>query len=592
MPDSIEKLRPDRDLQCFFFHPSAIAALSATSPEGFTLSGTWRQQFDWAVIEWNRDSVYEHPAFRCLPDGDLSGLVLTYEETRSNCISMDSDLFSTVDWPYVRIWAGTIPESSSDPLVETIFFVALNRERVSHVEPIEGEYASAYAEFTLSGAADPYQTVGLAYNRVDYTYEIQPGETLEIAVAAIAGGMNSGFSPDLKAVPDGATIRVYYTSGVDIGLSTTGDNGNRFSLYSYSTGPAVWDSTGQTFANGISPTKWRVTLDFTSLEGFTKNPSTGDFYRDEDTHDPLLFSIPTDMIRKIRWTYSADLQPAEFARSEFQVVVSNWTVTGTNRTYSVAGPGSRRIEDTDVAMSYSGSCWEVGRGNYSGGFIHFTKHAGDAVAVSYTATGTHTLYLGTRYTNAGALLHIQVDGTSLRDLNLKVTQEDVLIRWPVGTYPAGDHTLSVTHGEVDCEDFYLDFVELAVPTTDLPTFPEIPVLTLATDWDTDHSLALAPERTAWFIYSLGFRGRQNHYVGALLFYELYNPGNHFATASMTFSGTVTPGTMLTINGPTSVDTLASRRLHVGDTPETIALSFAQEFNRGYTGIWATASVRR
>ena len=41
---------------------------------GFTVSGTWRQQFDWAVIEWNRDNVYEHPAFRNLPDGDLSGL--------------------------------------------------------------------------------------------------------------------------------------------------------------------------------------------------------------------------------------------------------------------------------------------------------------------------------------------------------------------------------------------------------------------------------------------------------------------------------------------------------------------------------------
>ena len=45
---------------------------------GFTVSGTWRQQFDWAVIEWNRDNVYEHPVFRNLPDGDLSGLTLTY----------------------------------------------------------------------------------------------------------------------------------------------------------------------------------------------------------------------------------------------------------------------------------------------------------------------------------------------------------------------------------------------------------------------------------------------------------------------------------------------------------------------------------
>ena len=80
------KLRPDRDLQCYFERPSAIAAMSAASAEGFTVSGCWRQQFDWVVIEWNRDNVFEHPALRNLPDGDLSGLTLTYEETRNNCI--------------------------------------------------------------------------------------------------------------------------------------------------------------------------------------------------------------------------------------------------------------------------------------------------------------------------------------------------------------------------------------------------------------------------------------------------------------------------------------------------------------------------
>src|SRR5215467_16077214 len=94
----LQKLTPDRDLQCFFFHPSAIAAISSASASGFTVSGTWRQQFDWAVIEWNRDNVYEHPALRNLPDGDLSGLTLTYNETRTNCIPLDSSLFPTVDW--------------------------------------------------------------------------------------------------------------------------------------------------------------------------------------------------------------------------------------------------------------------------------------------------------------------------------------------------------------------------------------------------------------------------------------------------------------------------------------------------------------
>src|SRR5437667_9203030 len=132
MADTIEKLRADRDLQCFFFRPSAIAALSGATATGFTVSGAWRQQFDWAVIEWNRDNVFEHPAFRYLPDSDLSGLVLSYEETRTNAISMDSGLFPTVDWPSLRIWATAAG-------VEDVYFVKL----IDHATPIAGSFTSA-----------------------------------------------------------------------------------------------------------------------------------------------------------------------------------------------------------------------------------------------------------------------------------------------------------------------------------------------------------------------------------------------------------------------------------------------------------------
>src|SRR5580700_4078103 len=136
MSDTLYKLRPDRDLQCYFLQPSAISALSGTSASGFTVSGTWRQQFDWAVIEWNRDNVFEHPALRNLPDGDLSGLTLSYQETRTNCIPMDSDLFRTVSWPFLRIWA---PDDSG---AEQVYQVPLT----SYATAIAGSYASAYAD--------------------------------------------------------------------------------------------------------------------------------------------------------------------------------------------------------------------------------------------------------------------------------------------------------------------------------------------------------------------------------------------------------------------------------------------------------------
>ena len=119
---------------------------------------------------------------------------------------------------------------------------------------------------------------------------------------------------------------------------TTGANGNRFAVYSFAcsaTGGAStlsWDSAGQTLANGTSPTQWQVTIPFASLSG----------YIDPD-YTTLYPIVNPNQIRKLRWTYSADLQAGTFARSEFEVMVSSWTVTGTNLEYSVAGPGSCAI---------------------------------------------------------------------------------------------------------------------------------------------------------------------------------------------------------------------------------------------------------
>lgn len=581
MADQIQKLRPDRDLQCFYYEPSAIAALSSTSATGFTVSGSWRQQFDWAVIEWNRDNVYEHPAFRYLPDGDLSGLILTYQETRTNCIPLDSNLYATVAWPSLRIWG---PD-------DTIYYVPL----ADHATAIAGGYQNAYADFTLSGSGTPAggTHVGIAYLETHYTYGFDGTTEIADALAQIATWINlrpNPFQPTvLQATVIGSTIRVHYTGGEDTD-STSGANGNRFAMYTYSqTSAAMWDASGKTFASGTSPTQWSIAITFSSLQGYL-TPAFSD----------TLVPIPTNQIRKMRWTYAADLQGSPFVRSEFEVVVSNWSVTGTNGTYSVAGPGSRRVEDESVEIVYSGT-WIESRGNFSGGIIRYSTTTGDSVTWSYTASQTHTLYIGTRYlglaTATGSSVAIEVDGLSAGTLNLFLSQEDMLIRWPVGQYAAGSHSIIVTNTGPNGNYFYFDFLELAVSTADLPTFPSEPKLTLATDWDTLHSISLAPERTAWFIDSLGFTGRQNHYVGALWFYELIPTGFTFASGTVTFAGTImvadgdaSQTMQLTIGtvGSSSA-TVFTKVMHPGDTSETLAVAFAQAIDNGSTGIWASAS---
>ena len=565
MPDTLLKLRPDRDLQCFHHQPSAVAALSNSSASGFTLSGTWRQQFDWAVVEWNRDNVYEHPAFRNLPDGDLSGLTLSYQETRTNCISLDSRLFATVDWPSLRIWA--TPSGGA----ETIYWVPL----ISHAQAIAGSYQCAYADFTLSGTVVGSDYIGLAILTEHYTYQLLGADTLTTAAQAVASIINT-FSSVLKATASGSTVRVFYTGGSTIAASTVGANGNRFGVYSYSTGLTTWDASAKTLASGTSPTQWQITLNFGSLQGALAPDLNG-----------TLHNIPTNQIRKMRWTYAADLQSGAYQRSEFQVVVSNWTVAGTNRPYSVAGQGSVRIEDNDPSVAYTGT-WAETRGNYSGGTIHRTSTNGDALGCSYYAPFSHTLYAGLRYTANGGTASIVVDTQAAVTVDLGLSGEDVLFRYPLGTFTAGPHVVSIRHTGTTGTDVFFDFLEMALPTATLPLFPAEPVMTLATDWDTLHSLSIAPERTAWFLNSMGFAGRANHYVGALWFYELVRTGHQYASATITFAGTPQPNFSVSV----TLDSSAipqQKLIHVGDTAATIATAFAQEYNSGYTGVSASAS---
>jgi hypothetical protein len=165
MAEQLTKMRPDRDLQCYFLQPSAVAALSGTSATGFTVSGCWRQQFDWAVLEWNRDNVFEHPALRNLPDGDLSGLHLTYDETRTNCIPMDSTWYPTVDWPYLRVWA----EAGGS---EAMYRVAL----MAHATAKNGSYVAPTATFELQGTATPGDYIELAWLDRHYNHLIRSEE--------------------------------------------------------------------------------------------------------------------------------------------------------------------------------------------------------------------------------------------------------------------------------------------------------------------------------------------------------------------------------------------------------------------------------
>jgi len=178
--------------------------------------------------------------------------------------------------------------------------------------------------------------------------------------------------------------------------------------------------------------------------------------------------------------------------------------------------------------------------------------------------------------------------------DLFIGGEDVLVRMALADLPGQTpHTVTITHAGAAGSHFYFDFLELAVTSESLPGLPADGRKTLATDWDTDHSIALAPERTAWMIKSLGFAGRANHYVGALWHYELTPQDYTYATATVDFLGAPTANQITTVSiGLTGSATPPTDIQHlnlVSDTATSIAKAFELEINSGYAAIWAQAS---
>lgn len=556
MSETLLKLSPHRDLQCFFFRPSAIAAFSQAGANGFKVTGSWRQQFDWAVVEWNRDNVYEHPLLRYLPDGDLSGLTLSYRERRTNCIPMDSKLVATVDWPDLRIWA----EDGSGE--EQLYYVRLK----DYATATEGEGVTAQATFALTGALTEDDIVDLSWLDEHYNHVIGASSTMESVLADLVAQIETN-SPIVSAeysAEDGTITLTHKIAGAE---------GNWLGIVGTVNGAQteIWDPPFQTMSGGESPTQWQVDLDFSDLQ------------------DKFSETVPTQNVRKMRWTYAAAPQPGDFERTEFEVEISDWTAGGTNRSYSVAGPRSRRFEDR-TAIDFNGS-WTMSWGSFfSGGTIHSSNEIDDTASLTYTSQVNHRLFLGSRYGQNAGIISVVVDEEPALEFDLYRPGEDFVGRLDLGTFGPGTHTVVATLTEQNPLSegslFYVDYFEETIDAATIDPQPVRVKETLATDWDTDHSLVLAPERVAWNLHMLGFKGRANHYAGAILFYELTNPGNVYSEGTVTFEGTPPFGETVEV---TIGETVLSRLTLISDTNESIAKSFEYIINNGSTGVWASSA---
>jgi hypothetical protein len=438
---------------------------------------------------------------------------------------------------------------------------------------------------TLTASPGAGNRVGLAFLEEHYYYQVAAGDQLSDIATGVAQAINT-FSSDFTASSSGASVTVTWQGSVG-NHNLDGANGNRISLYGFTENDAVaWQSPGAVFSGGAFPSTYQITLNFGNLMGTTSSAPIG-------SSTPLV-QVPATNVRKVRWTWSADLQAGEYAQTEFQVTVSNWSVAGTNQLYSIAGPGSRRIEDTDSGVAFTGD-WTLDSGNYSDSKVHYSSNTGDSVTITYTEATPHQLYLGTRRYTSAPPINITIDGAPTQQTTLTLPLEDVLVRFPLGSMAAGSHTVTLSHAG-SSQTLYFDFLEIAYPANGLPDFTPHSQLALATDWDTYHSQSLPAERTAWLINKLGFTGRVNHYVGALWFYEIVRTGTQYATLSVQIQLATPIGANAQLTFALAADvaslssaaarTEISHLVLLDDTSATVALAIAALINVGTNLVWA------
>ena len=183
-------------------------------------------------------------------------------------------------------------------------------------------------------------------------------------------------------------------AGRTIADSTTGANGNRFGdVYVLARAARRGMRAAKTFANGTSPTQWRVTLDFSSLQGDVDRILTRRSRR-----------IPTDQDSQA----AMDLRGGSAGgrvRAQ-RISGGDFELDGDGNESSLFGggtgkPADRRSRDRgDVQRSLDGDRAGIFRaGRFTSRRLRATR-----LRVTYAATQAHTLYLGTRYTTNGALI--------------------------------------------------------------------------------------------------------------------------------------------------------------------------------------------
>jgi hypothetical protein len=337
-----------------------------------------------------------------------------------------------------------------------------------------------------------------------------------------------------------------------------------------------WNLSGGTSDN----VSWHVHIDFTAL-GWSN-------------------------VDKVWWTIAPALPNGQaYPPTEWQMVVTNWTVTSSpanKRSLQVAGPGSVRIEEDSTWVSTSGY-WEAAPGNdpVNGAFAFWSQGrairaaaAGASVTIQTHCQSTHNIYVGTRLdTNCGIVSATLDGGTPVTlDCYCPTATTSQTRRLLFSGVAADQHEVVITiSGNKNASSsgwyFYLDFLECAVlsdvpdPTTTTTS------VAVATDFDTDNTYKLSPERLIWNIQKLGLLGEIDHYCGVFWWKQSVASNPSYPQCTVTFSGNWNDQDVAWLHVG---DSVIGKTVFGGqDSSTTIARHFANFINAIFDGAWASAS---
>lgn len=617
----------------------AMGAMTDATESGFAVGGVFRDQADFTkLILYDADDFYGHwRTTKYLPNFDFTDCVLSFDAKYTNLFPLESLKYASIFQTAISV-AYNDGTSTTIPLQSHILTGA-------GMTPASGVYTVSASPAV---AADRCQ---IWYLNLVYDYIAAGGETAATLAANLAAQINASnwaaLTPTMAIFADanGAAITIWAARYGTV--NTAGDIVNFATGYNFLTlkegSPIQINGVVYTIADGgvISPTNLKLTtsagvqtgvayvapghgVDGNSIALYTLHKTATLSISPAASHfsggttatslslsidfKAILGSANAAKIRQLSMVFAPELiydpDTSHFALEAYQstnwsAVFSNWKTTGAP-VLQIAGAGSVRVDSANAGAVYSGAGWSSVTGQYHHGSAKTDKTNNDKVTVTYSCNHAHDLYLGTQLFTDCGIVAVTVDGEAPDnfDAYLPVISPLITRRLIEPGLAAGTHVIEIRvtnskNASSSDFNFTFDYLEAAVRSEPAQVTEISLNRSAATDYDTQHSYALPPERLVWMMRNLGLRGDWNHYIGAFYWPNRVRHGGNFHAATVTFAGAFSWGDGLGAGGADSIlltigGTTIGKTVFPEDTITTIAAHFAYAINSIFVGVRAIA----